>query len=56
MFGSPWEEHSFFVSPHHDCNAGEIQKLHKFSGTVKKVTSLDAVSEMQTGRDECFFE
>jgi len=56
MFGSPCEKHSFFISPYRDCNTAEIQKLHKFSGTVERVTGFDSVSEMQTGKDECFSE
>lgn len=40
MFGNQCEEHSFFVSPYHDCNPMEISKLHKFSESLEKVTDL----------------
>lgn len=44
MFGSLGEEHALFLRPHHDSNPVEMEKLHKFSKALEKVTGLDSVS------------
>lgn len=50
VFGSQCEEHSFFLSPYHDCAPMEISKLYKFSEALEKM--MDPASfcfcEMQT--------